>query len=351
MLKIDATGEDNCKYEFDQAATQKTDKKVLCIVMEEKYNSPDNWFGKLKETLGGCLYVSMSGNLNDKQFLKQQLKLVVEQLKAKGVTPSQTKSKCEDCTVTTKSGEQHSLFGDGDACTFCGEDMKKLTDPKNYCVKCDVHSNGRFCQICKVNLLDKNQRIHVLEEQLLKVMSLQMDVDLSNYDVENFKADVEKMRQELAGTLAKQSEVKTTGIQLQLNEAEYNIKEKQLQKKMADVLLNTAQLNETNEEVLKNLEPSYIEELSYLKDTMRSLESRRKDLDQRADQLSQAIEELQQLRKEVAVFADKAVLVVDHLHGKNCSCDDCSFEQELTSKMITNRHVYLKSLIATNEIE
>ena len=60
--------------------------------MEPEYENPNS---------GGSLYVSMSGDLSDERYLKSQLNLVVDQLKAKGVTPSLMKHKCEDYNVST----------------------------------------------------------------------------------------------------------------------------------------------------------------------------------------------------------------------------------------------------------
>ena len=73
MKKIDSKDADNCKFEFDRGLKQKTKENILCVVLEEKYNNPNEWFGKLKDNLGGCLFVSMAGDLTDKQYLKTQV--------------------------------------------------------------------------------------------------------------------------------------------------------------------------------------------------------------------------------------------------------------------------------------
>ena len=98
-------------------------------------------FGKLKNQLGDCLFVSMDGNLDDSKYFKKQLQLVVDQLKERGVTPSQFRRKCEDCILMCKSGEKKSFYTDGDYCTYCSSILLKTTDVKDYCSKCNQHAN------------------------------------------------------------------------------------------------------------------------------------------------------------------------------------------------------------------
>ena len=75
---------------------------MLCVVMEKKYDNPSAWFGKLKADLGDSLFVSMSGDLNEERYLKGKIDEIVEQLKIKGIGPSQTRKQCSNCTITVK---------------------------------------------------------------------------------------------------------------------------------------------------------------------------------------------------------------------------------------------------------
>ena len=79
---------DNCKLEFNYASRRKTSSKMVAVVMEKSMHDTKKWTGSVGMHLGGEMYVDMSGDLENKTYLKQQLKLVQKQLQSKGIQPS-----------------------------------------------------------------------------------------------------------------------------------------------------------------------------------------------------------------------------------------------------------------------
>ena len=79
---------DNCKLEFNYASRRKTSSKMVAVVMEKSVHDSYKWTGPVGMHLGGEMYVDMSGDLENKTYLKQQLKLVKKQLQSKGIQPS-----------------------------------------------------------------------------------------------------------------------------------------------------------------------------------------------------------------------------------------------------------------------
>ena len=60
ITKIESGDEkDNCFFEYNRAVTQKTAKKMICVVMEKELENTAKWTGPLKESMGNSLFVSM----------------------------------------------------------------------------------------------------------------------------------------------------------------------------------------------------------------------------------------------------------------------------------------------------
>ena len=79
--------EDNCKIEFDYVSRTKTGSKMVPLVMEKGMRDINSWKGLVGSLLGGHLYVDMSGNLENKTYFSQQLKLLQGRLRSKGIQP------------------------------------------------------------------------------------------------------------------------------------------------------------------------------------------------------------------------------------------------------------------------
>lgn len=78
---------DNCKIEFDYASRTKTGSKMVAVVMEKGMCDTSSWRGLVGSLLGGHLYVDMSGDLENKTYFSQQLKLLQRRLRSKGIQP------------------------------------------------------------------------------------------------------------------------------------------------------------------------------------------------------------------------------------------------------------------------
>ena len=78
---------DNCKLEFSFAANNKTKGNMIAVVMEKGMKTASRWRGILGMFLGDKLYVDMSGDLDNEQYLHTQLALLCKQIAAIGVIP------------------------------------------------------------------------------------------------------------------------------------------------------------------------------------------------------------------------------------------------------------------------
>ena len=80
---------DNCKKEFHYASKVKTRAKMVPVVMEKSMRDSDSWSGLVGINLRGEMYVDMSGDMENKTYLSQQMKLLLRQLQSKGIQPVQ----------------------------------------------------------------------------------------------------------------------------------------------------------------------------------------------------------------------------------------------------------------------
>ena len=76
---------DNCKLEFNYASRQKTSSKMVAVVMEESMRNSNTWTGSVGMHLGGELYVDMSGNLENRNYLSKQMEVLQKELQSKGI--------------------------------------------------------------------------------------------------------------------------------------------------------------------------------------------------------------------------------------------------------------------------
>ena len=75
---------DNCRAEFDFASMK---VPMLAIVLDPSMRNPHDWKGNLGFTLTTKLYIDLCGDINDENYLSNQLKLLEKDLKSKGIFP------------------------------------------------------------------------------------------------------------------------------------------------------------------------------------------------------------------------------------------------------------------------
>ena len=80
---------DNCKKEFHYASKVKTRAKMVPVVMEKSMRDLAPWIGLLGINLSGEMYVDMSGDMENKTYLSQQMELLLKQLQTKEIQPLQ----------------------------------------------------------------------------------------------------------------------------------------------------------------------------------------------------------------------------------------------------------------------
>ena len=78
---------ENCQLEFNYASRKKTRLKMVAVVMESCMFDTSRWTGPIGMHLGGEIYVKMSGDLNNKGYLRKQMKILQNELQSKGIQP------------------------------------------------------------------------------------------------------------------------------------------------------------------------------------------------------------------------------------------------------------------------
>ena len=79
---------DNCQLEFNYAARKKTRFKMVPVVMEKCMVDTSRWTGSIGMHLGGEIYVNMSGDLKNRTYLNEQMKVLQNELQCKGIHPT-----------------------------------------------------------------------------------------------------------------------------------------------------------------------------------------------------------------------------------------------------------------------
>ena len=79
---------DNCQLEFNYASRKKTRLKMVAVVMESCMVDTNRWTGSIGMHLGGEMFVEMSGDLNNKSYLRKQMKILQNELQSKGIKPN-----------------------------------------------------------------------------------------------------------------------------------------------------------------------------------------------------------------------------------------------------------------------
>ena len=79
---------DNCQLEFNYASRMKTRLKMVAVVMESCMGDTSRWTGPVGMHLGGEMYVDMSGDLKNRHYLSEKMKILQNELKSKGIQPT-----------------------------------------------------------------------------------------------------------------------------------------------------------------------------------------------------------------------------------------------------------------------
>ena len=80
---------DNCKREFNYAVQKKTPERMLVVVMEECMCNTSDWTKLVGFDFSSRLYVDMSKDLEDQNYLHKQLKKLQQLLQYMGIHPLQ----------------------------------------------------------------------------------------------------------------------------------------------------------------------------------------------------------------------------------------------------------------------
>ena len=90
MNKVNEGDEmDNCKLEFNYSLDTKTPSKMIVVVMEPSMRDiVGKWKGDLRMCLGTRLYIDMSGDVHNPEYLAGCLPILLQQLELTGIKPS-----------------------------------------------------------------------------------------------------------------------------------------------------------------------------------------------------------------------------------------------------------------------
>lgn len=80
-------GNDNCKLEFDYAASKKTKSNMIAVVMESDMCDTRKWTGSVGIHLCNKIYIDMSGDLNDQTYLREKINQLKKELENMGIQP------------------------------------------------------------------------------------------------------------------------------------------------------------------------------------------------------------------------------------------------------------------------
>lgn len=84
------TGEkadDNCKLEFDYAASKKTKSNMIAVVMERDMLDTSQWIRSIGIHLCNKIYIDMTGDLNNQNYLSEQINCLSGHLQKMGIQP------------------------------------------------------------------------------------------------------------------------------------------------------------------------------------------------------------------------------------------------------------------------
>ena len=80
---------ETCKLEFNYAVKTKTRSKIVPVVMEQCMRYSNRWTGTVGIHLSGALYIDMSGNLEDRNYISRKMEHLKNELQNIGIQPKQ----------------------------------------------------------------------------------------------------------------------------------------------------------------------------------------------------------------------------------------------------------------------
>ena len=100
---------DNCQLEFNYASRIKTRLKMVAVVMDKCMCDTKIWTGQIGLHLGGEKYVDMTGNFEDRTYLSNQIEVLQNELKSKGIVQLPG-NLCSYFTFQCNGGENYKLY-------------------------------------------------------------------------------------------------------------------------------------------------------------------------------------------------------------------------------------------------
>ena len=85
---VSMNASDYCQLEFNYASRRKSRLKMVAVVMESCMRDTDRWTGLIGMHLGRQLYVDMSGDLKNRTYLNEQMKVLQKELQSRGIQPT-----------------------------------------------------------------------------------------------------------------------------------------------------------------------------------------------------------------------------------------------------------------------
>lgn len=102
--------DDNCKLEFQHALTTKTSANVVCVLMESGMRDTRKWGGVLGLYCASRIYIDMTGDLEDEDYLDKQTGMLCEELRNLGVVPGTLPKEAAPVLANTRTTQQGGLF-------------------------------------------------------------------------------------------------------------------------------------------------------------------------------------------------------------------------------------------------
>ena len=102
---VNGSQSDNCRLEFNYASST---VPLIAVVVDKSMKNTQNWKGNIGLSLKSKLYVDLSGNIENKKYLEQQLKLLGKELKALGIAPKTKGNTTTSLSLSSSSSSSSS---------------------------------------------------------------------------------------------------------------------------------------------------------------------------------------------------------------------------------------------------
>ena len=81
------TANDNCELQFRHAKRMKTSDKMIVVIMEPCMTKTEEWKGHVGMHLTGKVYIDMTGNVQNKTYLRKSMENLQKELWYMGIKP------------------------------------------------------------------------------------------------------------------------------------------------------------------------------------------------------------------------------------------------------------------------